>query len=202
MARIYIVRHGIGVYNTLHRIAGHTDCPLTDTGIRQAQAARKYYRRIKLDCAYSSDLKRALKTGEIITEDKGLKIHKSKKLRERTYGKLDDLPSSLYREKGYFINDIHEFGGENEWDVAQRAIKEVRRIAEKEEEKKILITTHEAFIIYLLWAIDYERFKDLHDGDHVIPNCGTTVLDYKNGKFKVIRVGDNSYMPEELKVRN
>ncbi|MBR2577646.1 MAG: histidine phosphatase family protein [Erysipelotrichaceae bacterium] len=202
MTRIYIVRHGIGVYNTLHRIAGHTDCPLTDIGIMQAYAAKKHYKRIKLDCAYSSDLKRALKTGQIITEDKDLKIHKTKKLRERHYGKLDDLPSALYREKGYFVNDIHEFGGENEWDVADRAIKAVTAIAEKEAGKKILITTHEAFIIYLLWAIDYDNYKDFHDGDHVIPNCATTVLEYGSRGFRIIKVGDDSYIPKELRVRN
>ena len=199
MTRLYIVRHGQSVYNLEHILQGHLNSPLTERGIRQAYCAKKYLRRYRFDTAYSSDLKRAHKTGEIILEGRDMKIHNSRKLRERDYGELDGWSTFEIRKNGYFTADISAFGGENTDDVAERSFREFTRIARKEEDKKVLITTHETMITYLLKTIDPERFKDAADGCKLIPNCSLTVLDYKNGQFHIVRYGQNDYIDEELR---
>lgn len=192
--RLYVVRHGQSEYNLKKLLQGQIDSPLTDYGINQATEAKKYLSRVKFDSAYSSDLKRAYKTGQVILGNRDIKITKSKKLRERTYGTLEGKPSKDFKEKGYFTMDIHSYGGENEDDILNRAIKEFTSIAKKEDGHKVLVTTHETVILYLLKAIDPIKYQKYHDGDKLVGNCSTTVLEYKNGKFKIIKAAYDGYM--------
>ena len=192
--RLYIVRHGQSEFNLKHILQGQLNSKLSELGVNQAYQVKKYLKRINFDVAYSSDLDRAYKTGQIILEDRGMKIHKSKNLRERDYGSLDGMSTKEFRAKGYFTGDISAFGGESERDLAKRSIKEFTRIAEKEKGKKVLITTHETMIMYLLKQIDPEGLKEYRDGDKLVANCSTTVLDYKDGKFKIVKMAYADYM--------
>ena len=67
---IYLVRHGETVWNREGRLQGQSDSPLTDRGLKQAQAVGKLLRRVIGDAAdipiFVSPLERALRTAEAI----------------------------------------------------------------------------------------------------------------------------------------
>lgn len=84
---IYLVRHGQTLFNLRHKTQGRVDSPLTDLGIRQAEAARDYFEdnNITFDKAFCSTQERASDTLEIVT-DHQMEYERLKDLREKSYG--------------------------------------------------------------------------------------------------------------------
>lgn len=66
---IYIVRHGQTDWNLEGRYQGRTDIDLNETGIKQAEKIRQELKSVKFDKVFSSPLKRAYKTAQIICND-------------------------------------------------------------------------------------------------------------------------------------
>ena len=83
---IYVVRHGQTDWNIEHRIQGHQDIPLNDKGVEEANFLKDELSDIDFDLVFSSPLKRAYKTAEIITK-KPIRI--DDRLIERYNGKLE-----------------------------------------------------------------------------------------------------------------
>ena len=84
---IYLVRHGQTYFNYYHKVQGRCDSPLNETGIRQVETTRDYFKenKINFDIAFSSTQERASDTLEIITDHK-MKYTRLKDLREKCYG--------------------------------------------------------------------------------------------------------------------
>lgn len=86
--KLYLVRHGETDMNLNNRFYGWTDADINEKGLQQAELLREAFREIHLDAIYSSDLKRALHTAEIIAE--GREVQKEPQLRELYYGDWED----------------------------------------------------------------------------------------------------------------
>ena len=63
---IYLIRHGQTDWNIVHRIQGHLDIPLNDTGRAEVKARAKQLESLRIDQIISSDLSRAKETAHII----------------------------------------------------------------------------------------------------------------------------------------
>ncbi|KAF7848664.1 hypothetical protein BT93_L1757 [Corymbia citriodora subsp. variegata] len=92
-AEIVVVRHGETEWNADKRIQGHLDIELNEIGRRQATAVgERLSREGKISAIYSSDLKRAFETANLIaTACGGLEVIKDPSLRERNLGELQGL---------------------------------------------------------------------------------------------------------------
>jgi len=100
LLRLFIVRHGITVWNRESRMQGHTDVPLSDEGVRQAHALSARLSEMHLDQVWSSDLQRARATAEIIAERHGLEVRTSDRLREQMLGEWEGLTAEEIVERG------------------------------------------------------------------------------------------------------
>jgi len=89
--RILAIRHGETAWNTDSRIQGHTDIPLNDTGLWQAERVAHALRGESLQAVYSSDLQRARTTAEAIAQAQQLTLSLEPGLRERHFGHLEGL---------------------------------------------------------------------------------------------------------------
>jgi broad specificity phosphatase PhoE len=97
---LIVVRHGETEWNVQHREIGQLDSPLTERGIRQAEAIGRRLRSFRIDHFYSSDLGRAVHTSEIIAEyNLGLKVQLDTGLRERNMGEFQGLSWDDIRER-------------------------------------------------------------------------------------------------------
>lgn len=89
MKHLYMMRHGQTLFNVRKRIQGSCDSPLTELGIKQAEAARELIKDIAFDHYYSSTAERASDTLEIVTEGQ-VPYTRVKGLKERDFGLLKE----------------------------------------------------------------------------------------------------------------
>ena len=68
---LYVARHGKTLMNTLDRVQGWCDSPLTDEGIDVARYLGHGLNDVVFRTAYCSDLRRTKQTVEVILEAKG-----------------------------------------------------------------------------------------------------------------------------------
>jgi 2,3-bisphosphoglycerate-dependent phosphoglycerate mutase len=94
MPDLFMIRHGQSTYNLENRFTGRLDVPLSSHGIEEAKAAALKLKDFKIDIAYTSTLKRAIDTLQIILnteKDNHTPIIKNEALNERNYGELQGL---------------------------------------------------------------------------------------------------------------
>ena len=96
--RLTLVRHGATDCNKANeeRLQGTTDVPLNDSGLEQAELTRIDLSQREFAAAYSSTLKRALTTAEIITNKKSLPITQSPFLVEASMGNWEGRTKAEY----------------------------------------------------------------------------------------------------------
>ncbi len=97
--KIVMVRHGESIWNKKNLFTGWTDVDLSEKGIEEAHAAGILLREqgYRFDIAYTSVLKRSIKTLDIVLEEMDLlwiPVYKSWRLNERHYGALQGLNKS------------------------------------------------------------------------------------------------------------
>ena len=93
MSKLILIRHGQSEWNLQNRFTGWKNVELTPKGIEEAHAAAAQLKNEKIDIAFTSELKRAQHTLDIILKDNhwDLPITKNFALNERSYGSLEGL---------------------------------------------------------------------------------------------------------------
>ena len=96
MKKLVLVRHGQSTWNLENRFTGWTDVDLSEQGEREAHEAGRVLREegYTFDLAFTSVLKRAIRTLWIILDDMDLMwipVHRAWQLNERHYGALQGL---------------------------------------------------------------------------------------------------------------
>jgi 2,3-bisphosphoglycerate-dependent phosphoglycerate mutase len=97
--RIVMVRHGESAWNAENRFCGWFDADLAASGVEEARNAGKMIkeRGFTFDVAYTSVLKRAIKTLHLIQDELDLHwipVYRHWRLNERMYGALQGLNKS------------------------------------------------------------------------------------------------------------
>jgi 2,3-bisphosphoglycerate-dependent phosphoglycerate mutase len=132
---LVLVRHGQSEWNLKNLFTGWKDVDLTDKGVAEArEAGRKLKGQgIKFDIAYTSVLKRATRTLDLMLEELGqtkIPVIKDQALNERDYGDLVGLNKDEARKK-WGEEQVHIWrrsydiappGGESLRDTAARVL--------------------------------------------------------------------------------
>jgi 2,3-bisphosphoglycerate-dependent phosphoglycerate mutase len=133
MPLLVIVRHGQSVWNLENRFTGEVDVELTPQGRDEARAAGKKLKGVAITQCFTSVLRRAEETLQLILEVIGrtdLPISRNKALNERNYGQLQGLNKAetavKYGEQQVALwrrsYDVRPPGGESLQDTAARVI--------------------------------------------------------------------------------
>ncbi|MBN2107812.1 MAG: 2,3-diphosphoglycerate-dependent phosphoglycerate mutase [Deltaproteobacteria bacterium] len=96
MPTLVLLRHGESIWNSENRFTGWTDVDLSERGIQEALEAGRLLKQegFVFDIAYTSVLRRAIKTLWIVLEEMDLMwlpVEHSWRLNERHYGALQGL---------------------------------------------------------------------------------------------------------------
>ena len=194
MTRLILIRHGESEFNLIKKYTGQLDVALTEKGVEQARLTGEYIlKNYKIDKIYSSDLKRAINTATPISEPLGLEISTDQRLREIYAGEWQGLyfedVKTLYKDeydryKSDKVNNRTR-GGEGLGDVMKRTLEAVTEIAESNDGKTVLISTHNGPLMTLTAPFLGIPLNDMQS----LPNNSITELEYENGSFKPIRIG-------------
>jgi len=186
---IYLVRHGITAWNREGKWQGLKDIELDEEGITQAQAAAERFKEMEIDGLYCSQLKRAIKTAEIINQYHGLQIERYADLNECDIGPwdgktLDQILINYSEEVKYWHNDIWAIieGVESLGDLQRRAVRVLKRITKKHKPNdKIIIVAHGLAIRSIIcWILNVPLNQH---GTYLMENASVSHIIY-DGKYK------------------
>ena len=166
MAQLVIVRHGQSQWNLENRFTGWVDVDLAPKGIEEAHAAGQKLKEFKFDMAYTSALKRAQRTLDIILGEMGveLPITRNEALNERMYGDLQGMNKDEAR-KEFGEEQVHIWrrsydvpppGGESLELTAKRVLPyfEAEIVPQLKAGKNIIIAAHGNSLRALVMALE------------------------------------------------
>ena len=103
MGKLIAIRHGQSTWNAENRFTGWVDVDLSEKGIQEAEKSGKLLKELNLnyDICFTSYLKRAIKTLEIVLKvlGKDIEYKKAWELNERHYGTLTGLNKAETKKK-------------------------------------------------------------------------------------------------------
>ena len=101
--KLVLLRHGQSIWNKENKFTGWTDVPLSDNGVKEAKEAGRLLKEndFYFDIAYTSVLKRAIDTLDIVLKEMNLNVPiiYDYHLNERHYGALQGLNKDEIRKK-------------------------------------------------------------------------------------------------------
>jgi alpha-ribazole phosphatase len=98
--RLYLIRHGEIEPAALGKLIGQTDVALSERGVEQARRLAEKLSSVRLDAVYSSDLRRACRTAEIIAEHNQVSAQSSAAWREINMGMWEGRTLSALNDEG------------------------------------------------------------------------------------------------------
>jgi broad specificity phosphatase PhoE len=147
---VYLLRHARPVLpDDQKRYLGHSDPPLSAEGLEQARALADSLWFVPFTSAYSSDLRRARRTAEMILAGIGLPVHVDVHLREIDAGRWEGLTAEEARERSPQEADERDQrpidfrfpGGESYRDLSDEVVPVFERIL-SEATGDVLVVAH------------------------------------------------------------
>lgn len=196
---LYIIRHGETEWNREKRLQGRSDIELNDYGVELAKITSEALKNVKFDKIYSSPLKRAYRTAEIIKGNRQIEIQTDDRLREMCFGEYegkvtDTLPEEFWKFFDDPANYVPTTGGESYEDVVRRAssfIYEVVVPASKEIDR-MLIVAHGALNKALMITLNHQGIEDYWSGVFQ-KNCCVNIYNINGTDFELKQNGKIYY---------
>jgi len=171
-------------------------------GYEQVEKLRDRLASEKIDAVYSSDLKRAVATAEVICSGYQVDIVACPELREMNYGDAEGLTfqeiNSRYPEMAKSIINFNlqlEFpGGESFEGFIERTIKFLDRLKKHEPSETILVVAHSGPLRVLVCAL--LGIDQNHWGQFRLDNASLSIVDtYPRGAI-ISLLNDTSHLRE------
>ena len=201
MTKLILARHGETVWNVEKIYRGRTDVNLDEVGIKQAELLGKYLSNWELEAIYSSPLRRALDTANIIAHYQKIGVHIVEGLIDFDYGEWQSLPEQeVKRLYPALLNEWHHNphnvvmpGGESLEDVSKRAIEVVNDVLSKYQGSVVLVSHRvvNKVLICSLLGLDNSYFWNIKQDVG-----GITIFNYVDGRFVLTRHNDASHLRE------
>jgi broad specificity phosphatase PhoE len=201
MAKLILARHGETMWNVEKVFRGRADVSLDELGIRQAELLGKYLSNWRLEAIYSSPVKRALDTANIIARYQNVAVRIAEGLTDFDFGEWQSLPEQeVMRLYPDLLNEWHSNphkvrmpGGESLEDAKKRAVEVVNDVLSKHQGSVALVSHRvviKVLICYLL-GLDNSHFRNINQDV-----AGITIFDYADGRFVLTRHNDTSHLRE------
>lgn len=192
--KLIVVRHGETDFNVRAIHQGQSDTFLNQTGLEQAIQVANRLVNEKIDVLYSSDLKRAFQTAQIISQKLKLTITASNHLRERSFGDFEGLTieetqriiSFDPHNVDYYDDPISRlYNVESSKDMINRIQKFLKRLKAKHKGKNVLLVTHGG-VIRGLFEIFNEK-KNIKDDSKHFSNTAVTFFEKSATGYKILQ---------------
>jgi alpha-ribazole phosphatase len=206
MTEIILARHGETEWNVQEVFRGRIDVELNQRGIKQAELLAEHLSHLKLDAIYSSPLRRAVKTAEIIARRHRLSVEIAPGLIDCDFGQwqglhlqeVEDRYKELYNEWANSPHRVKIPDGESLNDVRKRALTVVNKVVAKHEGTTVLVSHRvvNKVLICALLGLDNSHFWNIRQD-----NCGSTTFAYEDKRFVLTEHNNTSYLKSAQKAR-
>lgn len=161
MNQFFITRHGETIWNVQGRTQGIKNSDLTQKGILQAQKLAENLINFNIDYIFSSDLKRAYDTANIIAKKIKKDVVKEEKIREFNFGKWEGLTlkeieenySEEFKKWRKKPSEANIEDGESLLMAKNRVRNFLDELDNKYENKNILIVSHGIIVKTLILSV-------------------------------------------------
>ncbi len=191
---IYIIRHGLTESNKKKIYAGWNDECLCQEGVFNLFEIGRKLKEFKIERIFSSPIRRAIQTAEVINSFLNKRIEIEENLKEMKMGPWEGLSENEVAER--FPNEwkiwnlrpseLKIDGREKLEELQIRALNGIRRISEDLDRSRVLAVTHVAIIRVLMIYYNNLYLDDYRKID--VPNGVCYLLDNRLQKKKVLRV--------------
>ena len=191
------MRHGETKWNKRSKLQGQVDIPLAPEGIEQAEVSSEGMKDIPFDHIFSSPLKRAYTTAQIVRRDRPIEIVRDDRLKEMSFGtsegkcigKIMENPAMVRYQR--FRLDPEHFRPAKHGEYFQDVLNRTNEFFQEEivplegKAENILIVAHgcvvRGFILNFtkrplgqFWKTPFGK------------NCSSAAFEYKNGELHMI----------------
>lgn len=202
--KIYLIRHGETDQNKCKCLQGRSDIELNEYGRELARKTAEGLKDIPFDIIFTSPLKRARETAEIIRGTRDIPIVLEERIQEISFGEYEGL---CYGKENYsipdkdfmnFFNKPQDYetppGGESLQEVITRTGGFLQEILQNEvyKDKNILLSTHGCALKACLANINGSLLADFW-GEGVHKNCAVSLIEVREGKVVVTEDGKLYY---------
>ena len=209
---LYLVRHGQTEYNRKHIVQGRgVNASLNETGIHQARALSRRFASMPLDVIYSSPLRRASETAQIVAEnqrevpmryDAGLEemswgIYEGQQVSAQLKEVFDEMRMRWNQgELGYKVPE-----GESLLEVQQRGLMAIDRIITDNPGSQIMVVAHGRFLRIILASLLKEfgipRMEEISHS-----NTGVNHLVHSENHFQARLMNCTIHLEEKQAFKN
>ncbi len=180
--RLVLIRHGETDWNVEGRYQGQADPPLNARGVAQAQELARRLQGVGLDLLYSSPLRRARQTAEIIAQALGIPLYLEPRLKEIAQGEWETLLVTEIQERYPELFQRWETepwsvqipGGETLAQVQERVYQAVDEILARHPGKTIGLVAHRLPIALL--KVRYQGLDPAQVRNLALPNTYWEVI--------------------------
>jgi probable phosphoglycerate mutase len=183
--RLIIVRHGESEWNRIGRYQGQHDVPLSDLGLRQAEALALRLCDEPLDMIFTSSLQRAAKTAEAIARyHRETPFEHADALLEINHGDWQGLMADEVIERyGAGLREWREHptraqmpNGESFSNILKRVLDFKERLCAEFGDRNVLVSTHDVVVKILVadaLGMNMDRINRIW-----VTNASISVIEY------------------------
>jgi broad specificity phosphatase PhoE len=192
VTELLLVRHGETAWNAEQRFQGHADPPLNDVGREQARALADELAAEQLDAIYTSDLRRASETAEIVAARLGIEVIRRRELREIDVGDWQGLTWEEIEEQypdGRSRWEEHGHGwegGETYEQLRERVVAALWEIAASHPGGRVLVVGHGGTIRSVRAHVEGRSVAESRRHAPAIGNCEVVRIRSQDGEFRGI----------------
>jgi broad specificity phosphatase PhoE len=202
LTRLILVRHGRTEWNRVERFRGRADIELDNVGIKQAEAAAARIADWQVSAVYSSPLRRALTTAEILAYPFGLEVKPLPGIIDIDYGEWQGLSpdeaaaksDSLYSK---WLANPHKMkfpGGESLDMVRERATSAVDALITRHTKETVVLVSHK--VVCHILILSFLGLDNSHFWQITQDVCAINLFEVRGGIPSALSLNDNCHLKE------
>jgi len=200
VTRVIIVRHGRTEWNRVERFRGRVDIGLDEVGMKQAEVAANRIREWPISAIYSSPLRRAMDTSEIIAAPLRLNVQPMSGIIDIDYGSWQGLSTeqviarddSLYSQWIESPYEVKFPGGESFAEVRERVASAIGDLIQQYPKETFVLVSHKVIcqiLILNLLGLDSSHFWQITQDV-----CAMNLFEVRGGIPSVLFLNDTCHL--------
>ncbi len=190
--KAFLVRHGETEYNAQRLFQGYAPIPLSEHGRQQAARVAERLADLQPRVLYSSDIRRAHETAELISQRLAMPIQPCEGLREWDVGAwanktVAEFEAHLEAIRAHVVTYVPE-GGESQLQTQERVIAQMDTLAAQHTGETIVCVTHGKVID--MFARHVLGLDVMRTPAYTITNTSVSIFSWQDSTWDIVTLNE------------